>query len=103
MAATDRAATLYGALTHPSARKVRLVSSSVATVIPEIGFDELPISPVNRELTVTKRNPNTTMRTAPRRLILSDGASVQATTTPRAPAQTIQAGRSRSVRTARGA
>ena len=54
--------------------------SRVATVIPEIGFDELPTSPVRRELTVTKRNPSTRMRNEPRRLILSEGASVQATT-----------------------
>ena len=35
------------------------VAISVAMVIPEIGFAELPISPTIRELTVTNRNPNT--------------------------------------------
>ena len=37
----------------------------VATVMPEIGFDDEPISPVMRLDTVTKRKPNSTMRTAP--------------------------------------
>src|SRR5436190_2138291 len=37
---------------------------SVATVIPEIGFDDDPISPVRRDDTVTKRNPRITMSSA---------------------------------------
>src|SRR5215212_5338457 len=32
--------------------------------MPEIGFDDEPISPVNREDTVTKRNPKTMIRIA---------------------------------------
>ena len=37
--------------------------------MPEIGFDELPIKPVMREETVTKRNPNTTTRSAAKKVI----------------------------------
>src|SRR5436190_17789156 len=47
----------------PSTRKIRQVNSSVATVIPEIGFDDDPISPVNRDDTVTNKNPK--MMTSP--------------------------------------
>ena len=36
-------------------RKTRQVNSKVATVIPEIGLDEEPISPVSREETATNR------------------------------------------------
>ena len=49
---------------QPRTTKIRQVSSSVATVIPEIGFDDEPISPVRRDETVTKRNPKTTIRIA---------------------------------------
>jgi hypothetical protein len=38
---------------------------SVATVIPDMGLEEEPISPVSLEDTVTKRNPNKTTSTAP--------------------------------------
>ena len=44
---------------------MRHVSSSVATVMPEIGLEDEPISPVRREETVTKRKPKATIRTAP--------------------------------------
>ena len=33
----------------------------MATVIPEIGLEDEPISPVRRDETVTKRNPKTMM------------------------------------------
>ena len=46
------------ARSSPAARKIRQVSSSVATVMPEIGFDDEPISPVSRDETVTNRKPN---------------------------------------------
>ena len=36
----------------------------MAIVMPEIGFDELPISPVMRDDTVTKKKPKSTTRTA---------------------------------------
>ena len=52
-------------------RKIRQVNSSVATVIPEIGFDEEPISPVSREETVTNRKPKSTISTAATRLTTS--------------------------------
>src|ERR1700682_167750 len=98
MAAMLRAATLYGGVTHPRARKMSEVMSSVATVMPEMGLEELPTSPVRRELTVTKRNPRTRRSTAPSTLILNEGTSVQTTTMARDPTPTIHMGRSRSVR-----
>src|SRR5271154_4748314 len=42
---------------HPFTRKMAEVAMSVAIVMPETGFEELPISPQMREETVTKRNP----------------------------------------------
>src|SRR6266550_2559779 len=53
----ESAVTKYGGAVQPMIRNTRQVSSKVATVIPEIGFDEEPTSPVNRDDTVTKRNP----------------------------------------------
>src|SRR2546428_12939861 len=97
-AATLKAAILYGGVTQPSAKKINEVMSSVATVMPEMGFDELPTSPVRRELTVTKRKPRTNSKTAPRTLILNEGTSVQTTTMNSDPTPTTQSGRSRSVR-----
>ena len=47
------------------ASSIKQVSRRVATVIPEMGFEEEPISPVNRDETVTNRNPNRTIMTAP--------------------------------------
>ena len=41
------------------------VSSKVAMVMPEIGLEDEPISPVRRRETVTNRKPKTTIRTAP--------------------------------------
>src|SRR5215207_5906173 len=52
-------------VTLPSAKKIKQVKSKVATVIPEIGFDDEPISPVSRDDTVTNRKPKTTTSTAP--------------------------------------
>ena len=57
----------------PAATKIRQVSSSVATVMPEIGLDDEPISPVSRDDTVTNRKPNSTIRTAPSRCICRSG------------------------------
>ena len=67
-------------------RKMRQVNNSVATVIPEIGFDEEPISPVTREETVTKRKPKAMMSSAPRKFMCSDGASMMPTISPTMPA-----------------
>ena len=39
------------------ATNARQVNSSVATVMPEIGFDDEPISPVNRDETATNKKP----------------------------------------------
>ena len=50
----------------PSFKKIRHVNASVATVMPEIGFDDEPISPVNRDDTVTNRNPKPSTRAAPK-------------------------------------
>src|SRR5262249_33455946 len=88
----------YGAETQPNARKMSETMISVATVMPEMGFDELPTSPVRRELTVTKRKPSTSSSTAPSTLILKEGMSVQTTTSRSEPAPATHSGRSRSVR-----
>src|SRR4051812_40446695 len=74
------------------------VMSSVATVMPEMGLDEEPTSPVRRELTVTKRNPSTRMSSAPSMLILNEGTSAQVITNRIDPTPTTQSGMSRSVR-----
>ena len=36
-------------------RKIRHVNNNVATVMPEMGLEEEPISPVSRDETATKR------------------------------------------------
>jgi hypothetical protein len=52
----------YASPVQPSATKTRHVAMSVAMVIPEIGFDELPMIPTMRLDTVTKKKPKTTTR-----------------------------------------
>jgi len=47
---------------HPIRKNTRLVPSSVAMVMPDVGFDVTPISPTMRALTVTKKNAKTAMR-----------------------------------------
>ena len=49
--------------------------SSVATVMPEIGFDDEPISPQIRDETVTKKNPKSMMSSADGNVMPSIGAS----------------------------
>jgi hypothetical protein len=49
MAPTDSAVTYQRLPVQPATRKMMQVNSSVATVIPEIGFDDEPISPVRRD------------------------------------------------------
>ena len=71
--------------------------------MPEIGFDEEPISPVNREETVTKRNPKRTTRMAPASPAQlqgePSGRNAQMTTTSaKDPKTTKRRERSRSVR-----
>jgi hypothetical protein len=82
---------------------MRQVRRSVAIVIPEIGFDEDPISPVSRDDTVTNRKPKTTMRIAPRIFAPSPASSSMGAATIDAMRTTIPIptnfmGRSRSVR-----
>src|SRR6266513_339651 len=62
----ESAVTKYGGAVHLIIRKTRQVSNSVATVMPEIGFDDEPISPVKRDETVTNRKPKATISKAPR-------------------------------------
>ena len=64
----ESAVTKYGGAVQPMTRKMRQVSNSVAIVMPEVGQEEEPTSPVRRDETVTKRNPKATMRTAPNKL-----------------------------------
>src|SRR5436309_2823913 len=64
----ERAVTKNGGAVQPMMRKTRHVRSSVATVMPEIGFDDEPTSPVSRDETVTNKNPKAMMSTAPSRL-----------------------------------
>src|SRR5262245_55063887 len=58
-AATVRAVNMNSCVRIFSKKKMRQVSSKVAIVMPEIGFEEDPISPVRRDETVTNKNPNT--------------------------------------------
>src|SRR5688500_19067286 len=76
----ESAVTKYGGVVQPMIKNTRQVSKSVATVMPEIGFDDEPTSPVRREDTVTNRKPKATMSNAPRMLKrrLSCGANMMA-------------------------
>ena len=53
----ERRQAVLGADPAEERRRSGRSSSSVATVIPEIGFDDEPISPVSRDETVTNRKP----------------------------------------------
>src|SRR6266853_3562758 len=61
----ESAVTKNGGVVHLRSRNARHVKSNVATVIPEIGLEEEPTSPVRREETVTKRKPKATISKAP--------------------------------------
>ena len=76
------------------------VRMSVAIVMPEIGFDEVPMSPVILDDTVTKKNPNTMVRIAASTLprVGSPGATTRNTPRRRVPRRTALIGISRSVR-----
>src|SRR5262245_13134580 len=65
-AAIERAKTASVGDRIPSDTKIKHVSARVATVMPEIGLDDEPISPVRRDETVTKRKPNANTKAAPR-------------------------------------
>ncbi len=74
------------------------MNSSVATAMPEIGFDEEPTSPVRREDTVANRKPNTRISSAPSRFMCSGVAKVMMAMIARQPIATHLKGMSRSVR-----
>src|SRR5439155_24642797 len=67
-APTQSAIGAYASPVHPSPTNRRHVRISVAIVMPEIGFDEVPMSPVMRDETVTNRNPKMLRRIAARKL-----------------------------------
>ena len=102
MPPTQRAIGWYMSSVHPSARKSRQVAISVAMVMPETGFELVPIRPTIREATVTKKNPNTTIRTPSRRrpakLPGRKGSTAMIPTSARLPSAVTPRGRSCSVR-----
>src|SRR5579862_1550595 len=57
-AAMVRAVNIPSGPVLPSTRKIKQTRSRVAIVMPEMGFDDDPTSPVSRLDTVTNRNPN---------------------------------------------
>ena len=63
-APTPSAIGAYASPSQPTATKMLQVMISVAIVMPEIGFDELPMRPVMRDDTVTKKKPKMTIRIA---------------------------------------
>ena len=65
---TEMASAANAPAVQPSARKIADVAISVAIVIPETGFAEVPIRPTIREDTVTNKNPKTTTKSAASRL-----------------------------------
>src|SRR6185295_3975718 len=64
MAPTPIAIGEYMSPVHPSATNSRHVRIRVAIVMPEMGLDEVPISPVMRDETVAKKKPKIRIRTA---------------------------------------
>ena len=61
IAPTHSAIGWYTSPVQPKPTKIRQVAISVAMVMPEIGFDEMPMSPTMRLATVTKKKPKTTI------------------------------------------
>jgi hypothetical protein len=53
---------------HPASRKIAQVAINVAMLMPLIGFDEFPSSPLMRLATVTNKNPKTTTKTPANKL-----------------------------------
>src|SRR3954453_6080099 len=68
MAPTQIAIGEYVSPVQPSATKIEQVRISVAIVMPEIGFDEVPMRPVMRDETVTNRKPKMITRMPARKL-----------------------------------
>ena len=89
----------------PSATKIVQVRIRVAIVMPEIGFDEDPISPVIRDETVTKKKPKITIRIEARKFpcVGIFGAIARKTASASEPIRTTRIGISRSVRSCFGA
>lgn len=79
---------------QPTIRKTRQVSISVAMVMPEMGLDVEPTSPVRRDDTVTNSAPSSTMSTAPSRFMCSDGAAMMTASSTRMPMPTNFSGMS---------
>src|SRR5213592_2056048 len=103
IAPTQSAAPWYASPPIPSERKISVVPSSVAMVIPEIGFEELPINPTILEETATKKNPKIRIRREVRRLpgkfpVGRLGRTEMIRARPMAPARTQLIGMSLSVR-----
>ena len=76
------------------------VMISVAIVMPEMGFDELPIRPVMRDETVTKKKPKMTIRMAATKFhcIGMPGVTARKIASSSEPTSTTVSGMSRSVR-----
>src|ERR1041385_5721892 len=85
---------------YPSATNSRHVRIRVAIVMPEIGLDEVPISPVMRDDTVAKKNPKIRIRIAASGLpyVGSVGIAARNTASSSDPPMTTLIGTSRSVR-----
>ena len=83
---------------QPTARKISAVSSTVATVMPLIGFEELPICPVTRLETVTNRNAKNNASVAPTMPIAIGGTNAVISTRTATPIITTLIGRLRDVR-----
>ena len=105
IAPTSSAIGWYASPVQLSATNTRHVPISVAIVIPEIGFDELPMIPTMRLETVTKKKPKTTtrspVRSDPGNVPGSVGRNAMMATSATQPPTTMDSGRSRSVRFAR--
>src|SRR4029450_8288271 len=95
-APTHRAIGEYHSPVHPSATKIVHVRISVAIVMPEIGFDELPISPVMRDDTLTKKKPKGIVRMAASGLpnVGRRGTATRKMASASEPPRTIVSGRS---------
>src|SRR5438128_2327505 len=102
-AATVRAVSMYEWSRQPTAKKMMHVNSKVAMVMPEIGLEEEPISPVRREETVTNKKPKTRIIMAPMKPVNEmsrpmAGMHMSTITMPTLPTRTATIDMSRSVR-----
>ncbi len=102
---TVSAATLPTSPVQPRTRKMAEVASSVAMVMPLVGFEVTPTRPTMRDETVTKKNAATATSTAARarpptwgRLLKTWGTKAMTRTSTPTPAPISVSGRSRWVR-----